>query len=94
MSEGEESLGVGVALPDTVEVGGGEVDGFSCGDGGGEIMEDAVAEIDGVVEAEEAGGGVVFSAVELEDPFASEARPGVFADGGWWGGFGASAGGR
>jgi hypothetical protein len=81
VGEALDDVGEGVALPDAIEVSHGGVDGFIGENFPGDIDEDAVLEIDGVIEADDGEGSAGGLALGQEGIFAVEAGLGVFADG-------------
>ena len=77
--EAEEGEGVGIALPDGVEIAHGDVHGLAVPDLACDVHHDTVAEVAGVVETDEGDGGAVGLAEVFEDALAAEAAHGVFA---------------
>ena len=81
VGEALEGTGIGVTLPNHVGVAHGDIDGHVGGDLLGDVEEHAVAEVDGVAEAEEEGGGVVLAGEVGEEALATDAGVGILA--GW-----------
>ena len=81
MAEGLEGHGVGVALPDDVDGAHREVDGLAGENLPGEIDEDAVAQLAGVVEADDGDARAAGAAEVVVEALAADAAGGVFADG-------------
>ena len=77
--EAEEGEGVGIALPDGVEVAHGDVHWLAIPDLACDVHHDAVAEVAGVVEADEGDRGAAGLAEVFEDALAAEAAHGVLA---------------
>ena len=81
MSEAAEHHLVRVALPDHVDVSGGERDRLPGGDAGCDVGEHPVAQVDGVVETDHAERGAPGPGRELEHPLPSETGLRIFPDG-------------
>ncbi len=78
--EGAEGDGVGVALPEEVDVAHGDFDRFAGVDFLGDFEQDAVAQIAGVVEPDHHDRGFLGARKMFKNAFAAEAAHGVFAD--------------
>ena len=77
--EAAQRHGVGVALPDDVDMAHGEVDGLPVAHLGGDVVQDAVAHVDCVVEADDAAGGAEAGGEMLEHALAAGAGVGIVA---------------
>ena len=71
--------GVGIALPDHVDVAHGEIDGLAVAHLGGDVVQHAIAHVDGVVEPHEAAGRAEPRGEMLEHALAADAGVGVVA---------------
>ena len=74
MRERAQHHGIGIALPDHVDVAGGEIDRLPRKHARGDVMEHAVAHIDRIVEANDAAGRAVQARKILEHGFARDAE--------------------
>src|SRR5688572_6678423 len=79
MEQGTQGHGVGVALPDDIDVAGREIDGRAAEDFAGDVVEHAIAAVDRVVEPEQQRLGAVACRLPLDGAFAAHAAVGVFA---------------
>ena len=70
---------VGVALPDDVDMAHGEVDRLAVAHLAADVVQHAVAHVDGVVQAEQAAGRAVLGREILEHALAADAGLGVVA---------------
>src|SRR6266404_981914 len=75
-----QAHGVGVALPNSVEIAHGKRDRFPGEDALRDIHEDAVTKFRGVVEANDGNRNVQSATEVLEDSLAAETTHSIFAD--------------
>jgi len=77
--ESLEGPGGGVSLPNAVEPSHVHVDRLAQKDLPGQVVQNSITQVDGIVQAEQTDGGVEVAAVVFENPFASETRLRVFS---------------